>query len=324
MAFLYIYSPSDFINAPPAEEGAMAAGTPTFTLQLAPGATPTLVEITDNDTVFDEVDSTQSLTNAINLDGTSYAAGTTINTAYDLINTTTGHKVTSFHFGGDGYQQGAVQGIVSTVPFNEGQSYTFNTERTSHQQDNQYSDYYACFAETTLIDTPKGGIPAGQLQAGDLVKTMDRGFQPLLGVLSQRIGAVGPMAPVVFPPNVLGNSEKVVVSPQHRMLLQDFRAEMLFGEAEVLVPAIYLAEMGIGYRQIGGTIRYCHLVMAQHEIVFSNGCPSETFLSADSLHLPDTVRQEHNALFGPSDNLAREMHAARPCLRRFEAQAMFA
>ncbi|GLQ27994.1 Hint domain-containing protein [Sulfitobacter pacificus] len=324
MAFLYIYSPSDFITAPPDESGAQAAGTPTFTLQLAPGATPTLVEINDDDAVFDEVDATQSLANNVTIDGTSYAAGTTINTAYDLINSSTGHKVSSYHFGGDGYQQGAVDGIASTVPFVEGQTYTFDVERTSHQQNNQYTDYYACFADSTPIDTPDGSTPAGQLMAGDLVQTLDHGFQPLLGVLTQRVAALGSMAPIVFPQGVLGNSEKIIVSPQHRMLLQDFRAEMLFGEAEVLVPATYLAEMGIGYRQTGGTIRYCHLVMEQHEIVFSNGCPSESFLSGDSLHLPDAVRQEHAALFEDMPNVTPAAQAARLCLRRFEAQAMLA
>lgn len=175
MPFIYIYSPSDFVSTPPAEQNAQAAGSPNFILQLRPDAQPTLIQITDDDAVFDEVDATQSLTNQVDLDGTTYAAGTTINTAYDLINNASGHQVTSFHFGGDGYQQGAVDGIASTVPLVAGQSYTFNSERTSHRVDNQYTDFAACFTDETPIDTPQGAVPAGRLRSGDLVCTLDHG-----------------------------------------------------------------------------------------------------------------------------------------------------
>ena len=112
--FIYVYSPSDFIGGLPNEAGGAASGSPTFNLQLVPGATPTLIEITDNEAVFDEIDGSQSLTNSVNIDGTAYGAGTTVHTAYDLINTGSGHKVTSIHFGGNGYEQGAVHGLVST------------------------------------------------------------------------------------------------------------------------------------------------------------------------------------------------------------------
>ncbi len=319
MPYLYIYSPDDFVTAPPDESGSAAAGTPNFTLQLKIGATPTLVEVTDDDAVLDEVDASQVLTNAIDLDGTNYAAGTTINAAYDLINTTTGHKVTSFHFGGDGYQQGAVDGIVSTVLMVPGQSYTFNTERTSHQKNNQYTDYVACFVDSTPIETPNGPVPAGQLKEGDLVITLDHGLQPLRGVLSQTVAAIGAKAPIVFPAGALNNAEQIIVSQQHRMLMSGACAEMLFGESQVLVPAVFLAEHGLGYRRSGGTVQYMHLVFDAHEIVFSAGCASESFLPSDQGHLPPAVRGELLDIF---DNQIMPEQAARKCLRRHEALAL--
>lgn len=113
MPYLYAYSPSDFVEGLPAESGAQAAGTPGVTLTLKADTAPAVIELNGNDLVFDEVDSPQSLAQTVNID--SVAAGTTINSAYDLINSGTGHKATSFHFGGDGYQQGPVDGIASTV-----------------------------------------------------------------------------------------------------------------------------------------------------------------------------------------------------------------
>lgn len=321
MPFVYIYSPSDFTTGLPDESGAQAAGSGPFTLTLVPGAQPTVLEIADDDTVFDEVDPTQSVASTTDFDGTSIAAGTTINTAYDLINTSTGHKVTSFHFGGDGYQQGAVDGIASTEPLQPGQSYTFNLERTSHQQNNQYADYAACFAAETPIDTPRGPVRAGDLRRGDLVVTMDHGPQPLRGVLRQIVQAEGAFAPVVFPAGTLGGHGALVVSPQHRMFLSGPRAELLFGEAEVLVPAHFFVESGLAHRREGGSITYMHLVFDRHEIVFSNGCPSESFLPTDQKHLPPRVRQEYAALFN-APGAASDVQTARRCLRRHEALAM--
>lgn len=222
--FVYIYSPSDFVTAPPIEGGSAADGTAPFTLVLAAGAVPTIVEITDDDAVFDEVDATQSLTNSINLDGTTYAAGTTINTAYDLLNSATGHKITSFHFGGDGYQQGAVQGVVSTVELVAGTSYTFDSTRTSHTQNNQYTDYFACFAKGSMIDTAHGPVTIEDLSVGDMIVTLDHGLQPIRWIEGRKVRAVGNMAPVVFAKGAIGNTEELRVSPEHRMLIEDARA----------------------------------------------------------------------------------------------------
>ena len=115
MPFLYVYDASDFIGGLPDEVGAAAAGSPNFRLRLAPNATPRRIEVADNDAISGEIDATQSLASAATINGTNYAAGMTINTAYDLINTGNGHEVTTFHLGGDGYQQGPVAGLVSTV-----------------------------------------------------------------------------------------------------------------------------------------------------------------------------------------------------------------
>lgn len=319
--FLYVYSPSDFVTAPPIESGAQAYGSPNFTLVLKPGATPTLIEVTDDETVFDEVDSTQSLTNSIDLDGTTYAAGTTINTAYDLINTTTGHKVTSFHFGGDGYGQGAVHGIVSTVEMVPGVSYSFDTERTSHNANNQYDDYFACFGKGSLIETDHGPVGVENLSVGDMVKTQDHGFQPIRWIAGRKLRAIGKMAPIVFAKGAIGNTKELRVSPEHRMLIEGAQAELYFGQEKVLVAAKHLCDGDRIYSSTGGDITYYHFMFDCHEIVFANDIPSESFLPHEPAlsALDKDTQAEIHAIFPQLKQKATSYPAAAHCLKAHEA-----
>lgn len=326
MPFIYIYSPSDFTSPPPAEQGAMAAGVPTFTLTLTAGATPTVIEIADNDAAFDEVDTTQqTLASAVTIDGTSYAAGTFVSAAYDLINSSNGHMVTGVHMGGDGYQQGAIQGIASTVPLVAGQSYTFDTERTSHNQNNPYADYAACFTQGTMIATPEGETPIEALKLGDLVLTHDAGPQPIRWIGQRSVLALGKFAPVRFEPGALGNSRALEVSPEHRMLIASAAAQLYFGEDEVLAPAKSLVNGGNITRRTGGSVTYFHLLFECHQIIYAEGIPSEALLaSSESLALlaPDAVA-EARALF-PELCKMPEMQAARLCLRPYEGRLLAA
>lgn len=286
MPYLYVYSPSDFLAIPPDESGAAAAGTAPFTLTLAVGATPTLIEVTDNDAVFDEIDGSQVLTNSVNLDGTNYATNTSIHSAYDLINTTTGHKITSLHFGGNGYQQGAIDGIASTIPLIPGETYTFDSERTSHQRDNQYTDYFACFTGNSLIQTDHGLVKVCDRVPGDKIQTMDNGLQTLRMVLSramlpEELKKNPKMRPVCIKAGALGRgvpNNDLFVSPQHRFFVQSRIAKRMFGKAEILASAIKMTELpGIFLDESCSSVEYFHLVLDRHEIIFANGAPTESF-----------------------------------------------
>lgn len=323
MPYLYVYSPSDFVGGIPAESGAQAAGSPTFTLTLVPGAQPTVIEVTDNDAVFDEVDGSQVVTTTVVIDGVTIPAGTSINTAYDLINTATGHKVTSFHFGGDGYQQGAVDGLVSTVELQPGQSYTFNTERTSHQQNNAYDDYVACFTPGTRIATPDGQRVIETLAAGDLVETLDSGAQPILWVGRTEVAATGRFAPIRVAPGVLGNRRALLLSPEHRVLRRDAQVQLLFGADEALVAVKTLVDGRNVTRVEGGRITYLHLLLPRHEIVFAEGAMAETLLPCETaLHGASrdaAAHDEARALFGAA---LAGVRAARLCLRSYEGRML--
>jgi len=284
--YLYIYSPDDFIGGLPDEVDAQADGSPSFSLQLKPGATPTLVEVTDEDIIFDEVDGSQELTHDIDLDGTSYAAGTTINSSYDLINTTTGHKVTSLHFGGDGYQQGAVAGLASTVELVEGETYTFDTERTSHEEDNYYEDYVACFTTGARVETKRGLVEVQNLCIGDQILTADNGYQPLKMLCQRRIGtaelrAKSNLLPVCITRGALGQdlpARDLRVSPQHRFVVNSPISKRMFGNREVLISAKKMTALpGIYVDDSVEDITYYHLVLDAHEVIYVEYTPTESF-----------------------------------------------
>lgn len=319
MPFLLVYSPSDFVSTPPAEQASAAAGTPTFTLTLRADAQPTVIEVSDDEAGFDELDVNQTIVNAVDLDGNEIEAGTSVHSAYDLINTSTGHKITSLHFGGSGLQQGAIDGIVSSVRLEPGQTYTFDSERTSYQQDNPYTDYVACLASDTSVRTDKGEVAVQDLSEGDLIETQDNGFQPLRLVLSRKVSgdelADNPkLRPVRITMGAMGNNlprADLVVSPQHRMMVSSPIVQRMFETSEVLIAAKKLTAVpGVFIDEKMDTVEYYHLVFDDHQIVFAEGAPSESFFPGPIgiASLSDEARREYRSLFGD----VRAKDPARP------------
>jgi hypothetical protein len=134
-----------------------------------------------------------------------------------------------------------------------------------------------CFVAGTPIDTPEGPVAADHLRPGDRVLTLDRGAQPLVWVGRRAVPATGRFAPVRFAPGAIGNAVALEESPQHRMLVTGWRAELLFGEPEVLVAAVHLVNGDRITRAPRDAVTYVHLMFAGHEIVMAAGVPSESF-----------------------------------------------
>ena len=97
-----------------------------------------------------------------------------------------------------------------------------------------------CFAAGTRIETGRGMVPVEQIQVGDLVRTLDSGLQPVRWRGSRGIDALDKRAPIRFAPGAIGNAREMLVSPQHKILVSGWRAELFFGEDEVLVAAVHL------------------------------------------------------------------------------------
>ena len=192
-----------------------------------------------------------------------------------------------------------------------------------------------CFTPGTMIETDKGRVAVEDLRAGDLVMTRDNGLQPLRWTGTRKLSAVELIAspdlqPVRIAKDALkgqGPDRTMLVSPQHRVLFEGPRSEMLFGEAEVLVPAKYLVDMLDVTRALPAEgVTYIHLLFAQHEVILSDGIWTESFQPAErSLNaLDDAVREEILTLFPELRVDADGFASARLSLKAHEAKVLLA
>ena len=136
---------------------------------------------------------------------------------------------------------------------------------------------FVCFTRGTLIKTNQGERPIEELAAGDMVLTTDNGYQPIRWIGSSKRAAIGDLAPILIRKGALGNDRDLRVSPQHRMLLQSWQAELLFGAHEVLATAKSLLNDHSIVRDEGGEVEYFHILFDTHEIIYAEGCRSESF-----------------------------------------------
>lgn len=183
-----------------------------------------------------------------------------------------------------------------------------------------------CFVAGTRILTARGEVAVERLGPGDLVMTLDEGLQPLRWTGRRTVLAAGAMAPVRLNAGAFGRHRTLWLSPQHRVLIRDPRAELLFGEAEVLVAAQDLVNGLSVVRVPGGSVTYVHLLFDRHQVISSEGLATESFQPGPAIlsEMEDAERAEIASLFpdvaaGPAGGCPR---AARRILRRHEAQVL--
>jgi hypothetical protein len=180
-----------------------------------------------------------------------------------------------------------------------------------------------CFVAGTLISTPAGEVAAERLNPGDLVLTQDDGPQPLRWIGQRTVEAEGDFAPIHIRANTFGTHRDLLVSPLHRVLIRDNLAELLFGEAEVLVAARDLVNARSVMRRAGGRVTYVHLLFDRHQVVFSEGLETESFLPGPQTtkSLEREIVAEICAIFPEMDPETGHGYSpsARRTLKRYEA-----
>ncbi len=184
-----------------------------------------------------------------------------------------------------------------------------------------------CLVAGTLVNTPDGPVPVEDLKPGDLVMTRDDGPQPVRWCGRATRRAKGPDAPVVIAAGSLGDHGAAELSQNHRVLMRSARAELLFGEGEVLVKAKDLVNgTSIRLRNDGAPVTYVHVMFDRHQIICGNGLDSESYhpgretlgsFDAETRDeilrlMPDAADPEDFG-YGP---------AARPSLRSHESRAL--
>lgn len=152
-----------------------------------------------------------------------------------------------------------------------------------------YEPKIVCLAGGTLVETKPGLRPVEDLQVGDCVLTRDSGWQVLRWVGAQKVTKnwlrqQPKLAPVRISSGALGGSAEsplptrdLLVSRQHRMVVQGAKVKRLFGEDEVMIPAIKLTRLPGIYVDEGVTeVSYHHLLFDRHEIIYAEGAPTES------------------------------------------------
>ena len=182
-----------------------------------------------------------------------------------------------------------------------------------------------CFTPGTMIDTPGGAQMIETLSEGDLVNTLDDGPQPIRLILDAEFPARGDFAPIQFDAGAIGNDEPLVVSPQHRVLIKGWQAQLFYGQEEVLVAAKHLVNGTTVRRISGGNVRYLHLLFDKHQIIWGQGVPSESYYPGHAMEAGDKDQQaELIRLFPQLACHAKPTASVRPVLKRREARLLAA
>lgn len=179
-----------------------------------------------------------------------------------------------------------------------------------------------CFVAGTRIRVPGGETPVEDLRPGDLVETLDHGPRPVRWRGERLVAGQGALAPVRIAPGALGNARELRVSPQHRMLISGWRAELYLGETEVLCPALNLCNGDTIHRAPCDRVRYVHIMFDRHEVIFAEGAPSESFLYGEYLCRKGSAVQREIAALFPELAAAPPPFAARPVPRGFETRLL--
>ncbi len=184
--------------------------------------------------------------------------------------------------------------------FGAGDSLTFQgATRSSFKQDNSG---VVCFVTGTLILTPSGNVPVEELRPGDLVVTADNGPQPIVWIGRRYVSTAEQskdirLRPIVIDPQVLGAFAPLMVSPQHGVLVQQNKNE------EILVRAVHLARLKdetAWVRPNTLPVTYFHMMFEDHQIVFGNGAPSESFFPGPhALNAVDPLQRRELGLIFP-------------------------
>lgn len=287
------------------------SGIPNQSFTVDGNASPITLFIDDDDSDFDDgfIDPPGNSTNnnnqlvaePVTINGTEYGPAASGGTPEDQVEL-------EFAFTTDDGQvfyvvrvNGVNVGLTGPTLPQAGQSFTVDS--ASDGEDEPYANL-ACFVSGTPIDTPSGARAVEEIRPGDPVLTYDSGPMAVREVAQRTLSVAELLAhphlrPIRFEAGAIGNARPLHVSPQHRVLLRGPRAELLFGESEVLAAATSLVDgRQVTRAALTGSVTYHHLIFEAHQLVLSDGAVSES-LDPNGAAAQDPAVTEFHALFCP-------------------------
>ncbi|MEM8582433.1 MAG: Hint domain-containing protein [Pseudomonadota bacterium] len=309
------------------------------------------IEISDDgsDDNFADNDTNQTLTNEIVFGGTTYAAGLTVEAEYTLQLEYTDDDGNTEIFTAIGFNirepgspagntYGTTEGLAFIGAFPPvGEPLRVVGASEGPGSTSTPADDYAvppCFTPGSLIETPDGSRPVETLRPGDSVLTRDCGAQEVtwsgaVALDSTRLAGNPRFRPVLIRAGALGAGRPdrdMLVSRQHRVLLRDWRAELLFGSSEVLAAAVDLVnDRDILHVYDLEPVTYIHFMFDRHQIVRANGLWTESLRPGPAVlaTLGRAAQEELFALFPELRGADKPpFAAARPLLRAWETKVL--
>lgn len=182
------------------------------------------------------------------------------------------------------------------------------TTNTIYRSHSSLGGKVVCFAEGTLIETREGKVKIEELRVGSEVFTLDSGYQKILWIGAQtltadRLSQHPHLRPIRIHAGALGvgmPARDLVVSPQHRILAKSKLVERMFKKNEILIAAKHLLPVpGVEVAMDMQTVTYWHFLFDRHQIVLSNGVPTESlFTGPEALKsVSSDARREILAIF---------------------------
>ena len=166
-----------------------------------------------------------------------------------------------------------------------------------------------CFTPGTRILTPNGQVAIEDLEIGDRVITRDHGIQCICWIGATKlsagyVAAMPSLRPILIRKGALGENQPeqdMRLSRQHRVLVRDWRAEVMFGvEGGVLVPAFSLCnDKTVIEEKPTEDVVYIHMAFDDHEVIYADGIEAESFHPAERTvsHMNNAQKTELFTLF---------------------------
>lgn len=194
-----------------------------------------------------------------------------------------------------------------------------------------------CYSKGTKILTDRGWVRIEMLRVGDLLETQDDGLVAIdwIGDFHSRIRQNH--RPVVIPKDCFGKdcpNRDLIVSPQHLMLLGNFKNKVPKYFQEVFVPAQFFVEDDVKdlydlnkrpyfYDGPATSVHYYHLLLANHHVIFANQTASESLnLGPIALEAFQNSSNKCAKMLDHDQSQRGRMICARPILKKTEFLAL--
>lgn len=189
-----------------------------------------------------------------------------------------------------------------------------------------------CFTPGTLIATERGHRPVEELCRGDRVVTRDNGLKRIAWIGRRDIGYRDlrdgdGLRPVLVRAGALGDGRPVrdmIVSPNHRFLIEPRISPWMGTDEEILIPARHLVDRRrvIAADMLG--VSYIHILCDAHQVIMADGAWTESFHPDDEVMraMAPNQRREVLILFPEIATIGatRRFQPARPIRKsRFDA-----